>query len=130
MAVTAGDRPEAAIDVEVVAGADAIVAHDPGSVLALTGATMVCFSAHAAGRHVAGLDWTFEIDNGTAETSLLRNCADVDPDRAGALTLTARAGGQVLVKQFTVVAGTARSAPRPQPSPSLETTAGERAAAQ
>lgn len=129
--VTAGDRPGAAIDVEAVAGADAIVAHDAGTELALTGSSLVCFSAHAAGRHVAGLDWTFATDNGAAESSLLRNCAAVTPARAGALSLTATAGGQSLTAPFTVVAAPAarRGTPQPRPAPARPTSAGERAAA-
>ncbi len=128
MTVRAGDRPEAAIDVEVVAGADSIVAHAPEPALAAGGTSIICFSAHAAGRHVAGLTWTFATDNGAAQGWLTRNCAAVAPEREGALNLTARAGGQVLTASFTVGPASARVAAS-APQPPSGTTAGERAAA-
>jgi hypothetical protein len=135
----AGDHPEAARDVEVVAAADSIVAHAPAPLPVVAQASVVCFSARAAGRHVAGLAWTFATDNGTTQAWLTRNCAIVVPEREGALTVTARAGGQLIAAPLTVAAtappaAAARSAAAtsaaatPEPS-SLRTSAGERAAA-
>ena len=136
MTVRAGDRPEATLDVEVVAGADSIVAHAPVTPLEATKASVVCFSARAAGRHVIGLTWTFEADNGATQAWLINNCAVVVPEREGPLTLTARAGGQVLAASFTVappspaIAASASPAVAFDPAPSLlRTPAGERAAA-
>jgi hypothetical protein len=136
MTVRAGDRPEATFDVEVVAGADSIVAHEPLTPLEATTGSVICFSARAAERHVLGLTWTFQADNGTAQAWLVNNCAFIVPEREGTLTLTARAGGQVLAAPFTVapptpmIAAPALPATVSDPAPSLlRTPAGERAAA-
>ena len=129
----AGDQPEAALPVEVVAGADSIVAHAPQPPPVVAQGSVICFSARVAGRHVAGLAWTFATDNGTAQAWLTRNCAIVAPERAGALTVTARAGGQTIAAPFTVAAAAgsaaAARAVAVNPESSLRTPAGERAAA-
>jgi hypothetical protein len=128
LTVTAGDRPEATLEVEVVTGADALVLQPPSAPLAVAQLATVCFSAHAAGRHVAGLSWTFETDNGTAGASLFANCAAVAPKQAGPLTLTARAGGKTLAVAFTVQAQARRSDAAVDPRPVAGSPAGERAA--
>ncbi len=102
--VTAGDRPQVAVDLEVVAGLDLIQVHESSAVLALAGSTQVCFSGYkAVWRYVFGLDWAYETDNGTVEASESRNCARISPARAGALTLTVSAGGKTLVKTYEVL---------------------------
>ncbi len=126
--VRAGDRPEATLDLEVVAGADSIVAHEPVSPLEVTKSSVVCFSARVAGRHVIGLTWTFTSDNGATQGWLTPNCAIVAPEREGTLTLTARAGGQVLAAPFTVAAAAPARTAAAEPEPSLRTPAGARAA--
>jgi hypothetical protein len=88
---------------------------------------MICFSAHAAGRHVAGLSWTFATDNGTVEPSLVPNCAAVTPARTGGVTITARAGGKTLAATFTVPAGQVRCGGGGLPAV-IHGPAGERAA--
>ena len=127
LTVTAGDRPAAAIDVEVVAGADSLIAQAPLSPLAVGQGSIVCFSAHAAGRHVAGLAWTFSSDNGPIQAWLAPNCAAVQPERAGTLIVTASAGAQTLEAPFTVSAQARSGAVSLQPPHG--SPAGERAAA-
>ncbi len=139
MKVTAGNRPAAALDVEVVAGADEIVAQPVQAPIEAGRAATVCFSARAAGRHVAGLTWTFASDNGTAVRSLFPNCAAVTAERAGNLTVTASAGGRTLAAPFMAVitasavapadAAARREAAAPAQEMAIGTTAGERAAA-
>lgn len=131
LAITVGDRPPASLDVEVVAAADDIVARPVEQPLLAGRVTSVCFSARAASRHIVGLAWTFTTDNGTAETSVIANCAAVKPDRLGTLNLTARAGGKTLTVSLSVaVAATARTATDVDAPPApVPTTAGERAAA-
>jgi len=131
LAITVGDRPAASLDVEVVAAADDIVAQPVELPLLAGRVTSVCFSARAAARHIVGLSWTFTTDNGTAERSVITNCAAVKPDRLGTLNLTASAGGKTMIVSLSVAAAaTARTAAEAadQP-PAVLTTAGERAAA-
>lgn len=128
LTVTAGDRPETTLEVEVVGGADALALQLPSSPLVVAQVATVCFSAHAAGRHVAGLSWTFEADNGTAGGSLFANCAAVTPKQAGPLSLTARAGGKTLTTAFTVEAPARRTDAVVAPQPAHGSPAGERAA--
>ena len=127
LTVTAGDCPAASLDVEVVAGADALVAQVPLSPIVVGQGSFVCFSAHAAGRHVAGLAWTFSSDNGPIQVWLDPNCAAVQPERAGTLTVTASAGGQTLAAAFTVAAQARRGGASPPAAHG--SAAGERAAA-
>ncbi|HWO25560.1 MAG TPA: hypothetical protein VNO30_42765 [Kofleriaceae bacterium] len=136
--VTAGDRPAARADVEVVAGADEIVQQPMQAPLVVGSATMVCFSARAAGRHVAGLAWTFASDNGTATQALLPNCAAVKAEHVGAVNVTATAGGRTLATPLTAVITAGAAAPATiaaeatarREAAAIDTTAGERAAAQ
>jgi hypothetical protein len=111
----------------VVGGADALALQQPSSPLVVAQVATVCFSAHAAGRHIAGLSWTFETDNGTAGVSLFANCAAVKPKQTGPLTLTARAGGKTLSTAFTVEAPAKRSDSAVAPQPTHGSPAGERA---
>jgi hypothetical protein len=129
VAVTAAGLPEVAIDLEVVKGPDSLLAQAPQSPLVVGQGSLVCFSPRAAGRHVAGLAWTFTVDNGTATstTGLLGNCASVTPAHTGVLNVTASAGGQVLTAPFTVAAHL--TGPQARPATSRPSTAGERAAA-
>jgi len=101
--VTAGDRPQTAVDMEAVAGLDLIQANESAAVLPLAESTQVCFSGYKALRYVLGLDWAFATDNGTIEASESRNCARISPARSGPLTLTVNAGGKTLVKTYEVL---------------------------
>jgi hypothetical protein len=130
MKVTAGDRPAAIVDVEVVAGADAIVQQPMQAPLVVGSSSIVCFSAHAAGRHVAGLAWTFTSDNGTATPALLPNCAAVKAERAGAMTVTASAGGRTFATPLMAVMTAGAAAPAPAPAPAEATAMARRKAAE
>jgi len=126
--VTAAQRPAEVLDLEIVAGPDSLVAQEPVLPIVVDQTSLVCFSPHAAGRHVAGLAWAFTSDNGPAGNQFFsRNCAELLPDRPGTLTLTATAGGLSLTKSYFV--GQPAAAKPVRPRPPLGTTAGDRAAA-
>jgi hypothetical protein len=131
LSVTAGNKPAANLDVEVVAGADAIAPLDPAPSTVVVGSSqVVCFAARNNGRFVVGLDWTYTTDNGTLGNDL-RNCVDAIPAHAGAVNIQATAGGAHTTGTLTagasarIVDGHAPYAPTRAP---LRPTAGDRAA--
>nr|MBA3541609.1 hypothetical protein [Deltaproteobacteria bacterium] len=103
LAVTAGDRPAATIDLTVVDHADAITVNAYDAV-EVNRSTLICFSAHNAARYVAGLAWSFGTDNGEVDDTggLFPNCATFRPDTLGPATLIASAGGQQVTVSLTV----------------------------
>jgi len=127
VSVTAGVEPEAAVTFEVVAGPDSLLSHDPILPLQAGSTSFICFSPHSAGRHVAGLAWTFTVDNGPIGNVLFRNCATVLPDHEGPLHVTASAGGLIVTATYTA-APKHRSVRATLPS-SQRQAPGERAAA-
>jgi hypothetical protein len=128
--VTPAQHPAETLDIEIVAGPATLVAHEPALPIIAGQVSFVCVSPHdAAGRHVAGLAWAFASDNGPVSNQFFsRNCAELTPDRAGPLNLTATAGGLTLTTSYVVAAAAAKPAARRTTAP-LGATAGDRAAA-
>jgi hypothetical protein len=133
--VTAGDKPAAPLDVVVVDHADTVaaLANTPTTIMP-NGSTSVCFEAKASGRHVIGLDWTFDVD-GTAvvqgANAVNRNCVGVTTTKStGSVAISGSAGGQTASVSLTI--GTAREqlelTPSIKPLPVAIPTAGDRAA--
>jgi hypothetical protein len=97
------------------------------------GSTSVCFEAKASGRHVIGLDWTFDVD-GTAvvqgANAVNRNCVGVTTTKStGSVAVSGTAGGQTASVSLTI--GAAREqleiTPSIKPLPVAIPTAGDRA---
>jgi hypothetical protein len=135
--VTAGDKPMATLDVEVVTGADGmiLIGSSQPTVVA-DGSTSVCFAAMNGQRYVYGLTWTFVVDGRTethGKSTLVRNCVVVSASglTSGSIPVTASAGGRTA--STTVMVGqSARSTDLVAPATPgyvlrSETTAGDRA---
>ena len=133
LAVTAGDKPAADLDVEVVDGASAIAFQgtEPATI-ASGSSSLLCFSALSSNRYIYGLSWTFQVDGGAPITQgagmLASNCVDVSVPASrttGTVMIAASAGGRSMTLAATI--GAAAHARR---SPALRTvpTTGERAA--
>jgi hypothetical protein len=131
--VTAGDKPANALDVVVVDHADtvALLANAPSTIMP-NGSASVCFEAKASGRHIIGLEWSFNVD-GTAvvqgANSVNRNCVGVTTTKTtGTVAVSATAGGQTASMSLTV--GAAREqldiTPSIKPMPVAIPTAGDR----
>jgi hypothetical protein len=134
LAVTAGDKPTANLDIVVTAQADTVAAMAPvPSTVTPNQSATVCFEANASGRYIAGLDWTFVVDGQTKTDggSIFHNCVAVSTTKSsGTIAIEARAGGKTTAMALTI--GTARTLPstdelRGATSHAL-TTAGDRAA--
>lgn len=126
LAVTAGNRPTADLDVVVVDHLDLVVADATNpSTVASGSSTEACFDGIASSRYVAGLSWHFTVD-GTDTSSALGNCIMISPQTTtGTITVVASAAGMSATQ--TLAIGNARIAPVRAPRV-LPTTAGERAA--
>ncbi|MDB4961322.1 MAG: hypothetical protein JWP01_1321 [Myxococcales bacterium] len=136
--VTAGDKPTATLDVEVVSGADTMILIGSSQpTVAADGSTSVCFAAMNGQRYVYGLTWTFVVDGRTethGKSALNRNCVVVSADglTSGSIPVMASAGGRTA--STTVAVGQmARSIEPVAPATPgrllrSETTAGDRAA--
>ena len=133
LGVTAGDKPAADLDVEVVDGAGSIAFQgtEPATI-ASGSSSLFCFSAMSSNRYIYGLTWTFHVDGGAPITqgagTLASNCIDVSVPTsrtAGTVMIDASAGGKATT--LAVAIGAAAHARR---SPALRTvpTAGDRAA--
>ncbi len=112
--VTAGDRPTATLDVEIVAGADSMVMLGTASPsVPANQSTSICFAAMNGQRYVYGLTWTFVVDGSTVvhdRNDLNRNCVSVSASglTSGTIPVTASAGGRT-ASTSVAVAQTARS---------------------
>jgi hypothetical protein len=136
LVVTAGDKPAANLDVVVVDHADSVAAIQPAPTnVAINSSATVCFQALAAGRYIAGLTWTYRIDNGSpivqGDGKIMRNCISVPSGTktSGTITVQATAGGQMASLALTV-GGMARElgiTAEPKLRAPLITTAGDRA---
>lgn len=131
--VTAGDKPPAPLDIEVVDGASSIVFQGTSpATIARGSSALVCFSALSSGRFVSGLAWTFRID-GAAPIShgvgyVLGNCIDIDAPRGGAastITVMASAGGATMTLPVAIGAA---AATHHRETHRMRATAGDRAA--
>lgn len=133
--VTAGDKPAAAMPIEIVANADAVAPLSSSYTIPAGGSANVCFQATSNGRYIYGLVWNFNVD-GEAIThgkhDLGRNCVSVSAEAgsSGTIPVSAAAGGkqvaiQVQIGQMALApAGVAASAGIQRNVP----TAGDRAA--
>ena len=136
LAVTAGDRPTATIDLVFVDHADAVKPFPTNPTVVTPAAPQqLCFSALAGTRYIANLVWFFTVDGietATTQGQLERNCVTVSTlNTSGTVAVTARAGGQTA--QVTLTAASAAAASHFVPSGSFGfgghgTTAGDRAA--
>jgi hypothetical protein len=132
--VTAGDKPTNTLDVVVVDHADtlAVLPSAPTTIMP-NGSVSVCFEAKASGRHVIGLEWTFNVD-GTAivqgANAVNRNCVGVTTTKTtGTVAVTGSAGGQTASMSLTVAAAREQLdiTPSIKPLPVAIPTAGDRA---
>ena len=139
IAVTAGDKPAANVDFVVVDHADSVSVMQPvPSTIAPNQSMSVCFQALAAGRYVAGLTWTFDVDGQTTikgDDTLQRNCISVSTQKTtGTVAVQASAGGQSTAMALTVAAARTRTESPVAPAPTTRAvsdalpTAGDRAA--
>jgi len=135
LTVTAGDRPAATFDVEIVDGATEIVSlSGQMPTIPANSSDNVCFAAMNDGRYVYGLTWTFVVDGHTTvqgKDDLTRNCVRVsDLGLSETITVEASAGGQSLT--VTARVGLSARVPGDANTPSRsavrsEAAAGERA---
>ena len=124
LAVTAGNRPTANVDVVVVDHLDSLVADSLNdTVLAPNTTTEVCFDGIAGGRYVAGLTWNFTI-NAVAQQPALGNCVSVTAGATGPISVTATADGVSATASIAV--GNARTVQQ-RPARVVRPTAGDRA---
>jgi hypothetical protein len=130
LAVTAGNRPSANVDVVVVDHLDQLVqdASNPATI-APNGSALVCFDGMASGRYVAGLTWHFLVDNVDQSLAALGNCVAISTQKvAGSITVVGSADG--MSASTTLAVGTAtRTSPHPaRVVRTAPATAGDRAA--
>jgi len=125
LAVTAGNRPTANLDLYVVDHIDSLVsdAANPATVTP-NGAATICFDGLANGRYVAGLAWHFLVNN--VDTAGLGNCVGAPANATGTVAIVGSADG--LSATATVTVGTARTLVPPRTSRPRPSTAGDRAA--
>jgi hypothetical protein len=139
ISVTAGDKPAANVDFVVVDHAESVSVIQPvASTIAPNQSMSVCFQALAAGRYVAGLTWTFDVDGQTTtkgDDSLQRNCISVSTQKTtGTVAVQASAGGQSTAMALTVAAARTKTETPVAPEPTTRAlsnalpTAGDRAA--
>jgi hypothetical protein len=122
--VTAGTHPTITLEVPIVPQVDVLVDHPLVIPPRVGRSSFLCFEALAGERHVAGLAWSFTVDQGEIEVELgANNCVFFTPERVGAMVVGASAGGREQTVALQV-APAARMSPAPtKPGPSL----GERA---
>ncbi|HEY5950605.1 MAG TPA: hypothetical protein VIV40_34170 [Kofleriaceae bacterium] len=142
LAVTAGDKPTANLDIVVVDHADSVSLISPApATIAPNTSESVCFQALASGRYIAGLTWTYVIDGASpivkGDGTLTRNCISVSTQKtSGTVSVQASAGGQTTAMALTVGAmareskltSPAAAEPTTRALSHAVTTAGDRAA--
>ncbi len=100
LTVTAGDKPAATLDVEIVAGADSMMLLGTAAPsVPANQSTSICFAAMNGQRYVYGLTWTFVVDGQTEvhdKNDLHRNCVSVSASgmTSGTIPVMATAGGR------------------------------------
>jgi hypothetical protein len=124
--VQAGDAAPASLDLTVVDHIDRIEPYQTPTTLVLGELLQFCFHGIANERPVAGLAWTFTINDMPA-SGLARNCVLVNAETVGPLDITAMAEGFRATVHVDVVGGAPRVAPTQQRTISTE---GQRAAHQ
>jgi len=108
LTVTAGDKPAATMNVEIVAGADSMVLLGGASpTVPANSSTSVCFAAMNGQRYVYGLTWTFVVDGVTVVhdgNDLNRNCVGVSASgmTSGSIPVMASAGGRTASTSVTI----------------------------
>ncbi|HEX5058974.1 MAG TPA: hypothetical protein VFV99_06420 [Kofleriaceae bacterium] len=117
LAVTAGDKPTANLDIVVADHADTVSLIQPAPTTVMPNSSAsVCFQANTGGRYLAGLNWTYVVDGGEpvvkGDGIFTRNCISVSTQKtSGIIIVQASAGGQSAQTQLTIGAG-ARTTPR------------------
>ncbi len=100
LTVTAGDKPAATLNVDIVAGADSMVLLGSASpTVPANSSSSVCFAAMSGQRYVYGLTWTFVVGGATVVhdgNDLNRNCVSVHATgmTSGMIAVMASAGGR------------------------------------
>lgn len=115
LTVEAGEIAPRTFDLEVVAGADEIVAQGTGAPSLLPNSSQsLCFTARSGARYIYGLTWQFTVD-GQATThgkqDLRRNCVTVDTAGPGTVAVSATAGGRTLALTIPVTAAARANTP-------------------
>ncbi len=114
LAITAGDKPTANLDLVVVDHADAVapLTTNPAGIPA-AGGGQFCFEASSGTRFVVGLTWTYTIDGAAVTTTeLQRNCVSVSTTKSsGSVAVVARAGGQMASLSVAIGPSAVRFAP-------------------
>jgi hypothetical protein len=132
--VTAGDKPANTLDVVVVDHAEtlAVLPSAPTTIMP-NGSMSLCFEAKASGRHVIGLDWSFDVDGVAVvqgANAVNRNCVGVTTTKTtGTIAVSGTAGGQTASVSLTVAAAREQLdiTPSIKPMPVAIPTAGDRA---
>jgi hypothetical protein len=131
LAVTAGDKPTANLDIVVVAHLDSLVSDpaNPTTVLP-NGVADLCFDGLANERYVAGLSWHFLVDN--VDKAGAGNCIGVTTAAtSGTITVVGSADGMSATATVTIAAARTVSAPpvrQRRTHRTLPARAGDRAA--
>jgi len=127
VAVTAGDKPQALLPVEIYATADSIDPIDPQTVVPANSSATLCFAANAGDYVVVGFPWQFTIDGQTAPASIVSpNCVVVTATKpSGQIAVAASAGGRSTTVDVTIGQSAVRVPTKT--GRDLGTTAGERA---
>jgi hypothetical protein len=132
LTVAAGDKPAASLDVVVVEEGEILAEIGMPTTIAPNGVQQVCFAALAGSRYVAGLTWTYVIDDEApivkGEGSWTRNCIDVTTQKtSGTVTVHAQTGNLSMSVSLAVTASARESAPVARTVSHAITTAGDRA---
>lgn len=137
LTVTAGDKPAATFDVEIVAAADTMVLLGGSSpTVPANSSTSVCFAAMNGQRYVYGLTWTFVVAGQTTvkdHDDVNRNCVSVSSTGmvTGSIPVMASAGGRTASTSVTIGASARSLEVVAQPTSGAllrtESTAGVRA---
>jgi hypothetical protein len=131
LAVTAGDKPAATLDVVGVDQIDTVqVEADQPATITPNYETQVCFEALAGGRYVADTPWQFDLDHEAVGTSntLTPNCISFQTTRtSGTIDVSAHTGGRSGTTTLTIVSAVRQQRERPAPPASIS-SAGDRAA--
>jgi hypothetical protein len=130
LAVTAGDKPTANLDIVIVDHIDTLVADPSNAATVLPqGVATICFDGLASERFVAGLTWHFTVD-GVAKDGF-GNCIGAGSSTAtsGSITIVGSAGGMSATTTVTIAAARTDQPVRTRRTRRTPTTlAGDRAA--
>lgn len=125
--VTAGDKPQALLPLEVYATADSIEPIDPQTTIPANGSATLCFAANTSDYVVLGFQWQFTIDGAATDASIVApNCVVVAANKpSGQIEVAASAGGRSTTVDVTIGQSAVRVPTKT--GRDMGTTAGERA---